>query len=82
MALLLVDVSPEEECREVPFVSTQNTAVLRQGIVPLLQIDVRLGLQQPKVNIIWMLAQFAIKDFDRIPPLLPRLRFCSMDIEQ
>ena len=51
VALLLMDVSPEEERCEVSFVSTQDTAVLRQGIVPLLQIDVRLGLQQPKVNI-------------------------------
>ena len=82
VTLSFMDVCPEEERCEVPLVSPQDTAVLRQGIVPLLQIDVRLGLQQPEVNIIWMLPQFAIKDFDRIPPLLPRLRFCSMDIEQ
>ena len=82
VALLLVDVSPEEERREVPFVSTQDPAVLREGLVPLLQIDVRLGLQQPEVNIIRMLPQFAIKDFNRVAPLLTRLCFCTNDRRQ
>ena len=37
---------PEEEGCEITFVETEHIAIFRNGIFPLLQVDIRLGLQE------------------------------------
>ena len=63
-------------------VGMQYLAVLRQGIVPLLQIDIRLGLQQMQVKVIGVAAYLGVEHFERITPVLPRLRRGGMRNEK
>jgi hypothetical protein len=43
--LLDVDVGAEKECCQILFVSMEDLAVFRKGIVPLFKVDICLSLE-------------------------------------
>ena len=51
----------------------QNLAILGEGIVPLFQIDIRLGLQQMEVEVIGVATYLGIEHFEGVAPLLAGL---------
>ena len=74
MLLLGVDISAEIECSQILFVGMENLAVLRQGVVALLEIDIGLGFEQVQVQVARVLGNPGVEHFEGVAPLLTGLR--------
>lgn len=70
-------VGTEIQGGEILLIEAQHVAIFGDGIVPLLQVDVRLGLLQTEFDVVGMQTDLLHQDTDRVAPLLRRLRLCA-----
>ena len=74
MMLLGVDIGPEIERSQVLLVIVEDLAILREGLVPLFEVDIGLGLEQMQMNIVRVFRNLGIQHLKRIAPFTPALR--------
>ena len=68
-----------KECCQILFISMEDLAVFRKGIVPLFKVDICLSLEQMKIEVVRFLGDLGIQDLERVAPLLTGLRRGKMN---